>query len=109
MTDDYQWLRHGWVLHMLAEQYHSHSYMRCALCCSGVWCLLQSLAGIDILRKITNHPDLLERLTSSKSPDYGGWAMVVVGSSTAVSALSGNRMGTVLGIYINTVYANLPQ
>lgn len=32
----------------------------------------QALAGIDILRKICNHPDLLERLTGQGAPDYGG-------------------------------------
>lgn len=31
----------------------------------------QALAGIDILRKICNHPDLLERGTHGSAPDYG--------------------------------------
>lgn len=31
----------------------------------------QALAGIDILRKICNHPDLLERLAQSAAEDYG--------------------------------------
>ncbi|KAL6755227.1 SNF2 family N-terminal domain-containing protein, partial [Haematococcus lacustris] len=30
----------------------------------------QALAGIDILRKICNHPDLLERLAQSAAEDY---------------------------------------
>ncbi|CAN0886023.1 Protein CHROMATIN REMODELING 8 [Linum grandiflorum] len=30
-----------------------------------------SLAGIDVMRKICNHPDLLEREHSSDNPDYG--------------------------------------
>ncbi|CAN1136740.1 Protein CHROMATIN REMODELING 8 [Linum perenne] len=30
-----------------------------------------SLAGIDVMRKICNHPDLLEREHSSQNPDYG--------------------------------------
>lgn len=31
----------------------------------------QALAGIDILRKVCNHPDLLERLSGQDAPDYG--------------------------------------
>jgi SNF2 family DNA or RNA helicase len=31
----------------------------------------QALAGIDILRKICNHPDLLERAQSSGKGEYG--------------------------------------
>jgi DNA excision repair protein ERCC-6 len=30
-----------------------------------------ALAGIDVLRKICNHPDLLERATAGSAPDYG--------------------------------------
>ncbi len=30
-----------------------------------------ALAGIDVLRKICNHPDLLERATNSAAKDYG--------------------------------------
>lgn len=30
-----------------------------------------SLSGIDVMRKICNHPDLLEREHSSRDPDYG--------------------------------------
>jgi len=31
----------------------------------------QALAGIDVLRKICNHPDLLERMQSQGTVDYG--------------------------------------
>jgi len=31
----------------------------------------EALAGIDVLRKIVNHPDLLDRLRCGASPDYG--------------------------------------
>lgn len=31
----------------------------------------QALAGIDILRKLCNHPDLLERVTMQGTSDYG--------------------------------------
>lgn len=30
-----------------------------------------ALVGIDILRKVCNHPDLLERATQANQPDYG--------------------------------------
>lgn len=30
-----------------------------------------ALVGIDILRKVCNHPDLLERATNAGLPDYG--------------------------------------
>lgn len=40
----------------------------------------QALAGIDILRKVCNHPDLLERLTSAGAEDYGGGAGRVHGA-----------------------------
>ena len=30
-----------------------------------------ALAGIDVLRKICNHPDLLERATAGAAEDYG--------------------------------------
>ena len=32
-----------------------------------------SLYGIDVMRKICNHPDLLEREHSAQHPDYGNW------------------------------------
>ena len=47
--------------------FHALRLNCCCTCVSGP----QALAGIDILRKICNHPDLLERLTASASPDYG--------------------------------------
>jgi DNA excision repair protein ERCC-6 len=31
----------------------------------------QALAGIDVLRKICNHPDLLERAATQANADYG--------------------------------------
>lgn len=31
----------------------------------------QALAGIDVLRKICNHPDLLQRTTTQATQDYG--------------------------------------
>jgi DNA excision repair protein ERCC-6 len=31
----------------------------------------EALAGIDVLRKIVNHPDLLDRARAADSPDYG--------------------------------------
>eukprot|EP00983_Pelagomonas_calceolata_P106832 1159278-Pelagomonas_calceolata.AAC.4 len=39
----------------------------------------QALAGIDILRKICNHADLLERTKSAAQHDYGGpWTPCVL-------------------------------
>lgn len=40
-------------------------WVRLALACRN------ALAGIDILRKVCNHPDLLERAKAEGAEDYG--------------------------------------
>ena len=46
-----------------------------AFCCAQVSSILagnrNALAGIDMLRKVCNHPDLLERTSSEAMEDYG--------------------------------------
>jgi SNF2 family DNA or RNA helicase len=57
---------------------------------------VQALAGIDILRKLCNHPDLLERSTMQGTADYGNperWARPVTRQhSLVVLPLAGGVM-----------------
>ena len=60
---------------LLPPSAHSPQLYRAYLSSAEVCEILEgarhALAGIDILRKICNHPDLLERAVSANSPDYG--------------------------------------
>uniref|UniRef100_A0A803PGL4 Protein CHROMATIN REMODELING 8 n=1 Tax=Cannabis sativa TaxID=3483 RepID=A0A803PGL4_CANSA len=55
-----------------------------------------SLSGIDVMRKICNHPDLLEREHSCRNPDYGNpersGKMKVVGQVLKVWKEQGHRV-----------------
>ncbi|XP_062080234.1 protein CHROMATIN REMODELING 8 [Humulus lupulus] len=55
-----------------------------------------SLSGIDVMRKICNHPDLLEREHSCQNPDYGNpersGKMKVVGQVLKVWEEQGHRV-----------------
>lgn len=56
----------------------------------------KSLYGIDVMRKICNHPDLLEREHSCRNPDYGNpersGKMKVVGQVLKVWKEQGHRV-----------------
>lgn len=47
----------------------------------------QALAGIDVLRKICNHPDLLQRTQAQGSVTYGEPSRCVLGQQTAAGLL----------------------
>ena len=55
----------------------------------------EALAGIDVLRKIVNHPDLLDRARAADSPDYGNversGKLLVVRRVLALWAQQGHR------------------
>lgn len=55
----------------------------------------EALAGIDVLRKIVNHPDLLERVSRGDNPDYGAversGKLVVVSRVLGLWAAQGHK------------------